>query len=131
VEYVKNQDEALTPMELTYPIYVLERDDFSFREFTCTDDLDFCERDDVLDGLYEGWDSQGCHIAIHWDENRDLPTALVEQENAAGKFAIAIERYADLCDKQGVKFDTRKKASKTKLCDPSYLRARLGQILQR
>ena len=118
-------------MEVTYPIYVLERDDFSFREFTRTDDLDFCERDDVLDGLYEGWDSQGCHIAIDWDENRDLPMALIEQENAAGEFAIAIERYADLCDKQGVKFDTRKKASKTKLCDPSYLRAPLGQILQR
>jgi hypothetical protein len=118
-------------MEVTYPIYVLERDDFSFREFTRADDLDFCERHDVLDGLYEGWDSRGCHIAVHWDEIRDLPTALVDDENGAGVFAVAIERYAELCDNQGVKFNMRKKASSSRLCDPMFLRARLGQILQR
>jgi hypothetical protein len=45
-------------MEVTYPNYVLERDDFSFREFTRTDDLDFCEQDDVLDGLCTHIESQ-------------------------------------------------------------------------
>ena len=118
-------------MAVTYPIYVLERDDFSFREFTRADDLAFCEKDDVLAGLYEGWDSHGSHIAIRWDETSDLPTALVEAENGAGVFADAIERYKELCDKQRIKFDTRKKASHTKLCDPLYLRVRLQQIILR
>jgi hypothetical protein len=51
-------------MEVSYPIYLLERDDFSFREFTCLRHLEFCEKDDVLEGLYEGWDSNCRHFMI-------------------------------------------------------------------
>jgi hypothetical protein len=118
-------------MKVTYPIYVLERDDFSFREFTCSEDLLFCEREDVLEGLYDGWDSCGRHIAIHWDDGRDIPTALVDQENSVGAFTEAVERYAERYDPQSLGFGARKKTANEALCDALYLRVRLGQIRQR
>jgi hypothetical protein len=117
-------------MEIRFPIYVLERDDFSFREFSCLRHVDFFEKDDVLGGLYEGWDSSGRHLNIHWDDDRDTATVLVDEHRSVGAFSDAVERYAEICQRHGLKFDGGGTVGYTRLCDPTYLRLRLSQIRQ-
>jgi len=115
-------------MEVHYPIYVLEKDDFSFREFGSTRDLEYCEREDVLSGLYEGWDSTGSHLVITWNEALDLPLAVADDERALTAFKQAVERYRSACKQGSIEFHGYRNPDSGALCDPEYLMGRINQI---
>jgi hypothetical protein len=112
-------------MEVTYPIYVLERDDFSFREFKSPEQLAFCERVDVLDRLYDGWDSMGRHFTIDWDDCRDEPTVRAAEETSLNAFSGAVERYAELYPGDQTLSGSYRGSNYYDLCDPGYLRSQL------
>ena len=71
---------------------------------------------------------KGRHFTVCWDDSRDLPTTLIDQESSAGSFSDAIDHYAEHCDAHGINFGPDYKPKKYALCDPSYLRLRLRQI---
>ena len=106
---------------IVLPIYIFERDDLSFRKFDEFSDVYFCEKIDVLESLYEGWDSTGRHLAVVWDELADCPALREGEENLSG-FIDSINAYSDACKVAGISFSEKHGKKKNELCDPSELR---------
>lgn len=52
-----------------WPVYIIARDDLSFREVLSERDLDWYECIDIEEGMYEGWDSSGRHFILECDES--------------------------------------------------------------
>lgn len=76
-----------------YPLFLFERDDGSFRTMKSPHDLWFCEQVDIEDGLYEAWDSRGCHCRIEWQLPHGPPMAVMDNEDAVADFERVVNKY--------------------------------------
>src|SRR5262245_11281326 len=108
-------------MEARYPIYLLVRDEFSILELRRADDLDDWQDPDVLDRLYEGWDSAGHHFTVSWDARTNAPHLLVDLETSIDSFSRVVKEYGRGCAESKLKFDSppRPPKSASHLCDPA------------
>jgi hypothetical protein len=103
-----------------YPLFVLELDDHSFREVTEASGLDWCERIDIEDGLFEGWDSSGRHFSLEWDQVQNRPSVTLENDPNVEGLCEAVEQY--------VKRIATLKKIPDYLADPSRLKARAAEL---
>ena len=109
-------------------IYVLERDDFSFREFDRYDQLMHCEEPDILDGLYEGWDSRANHLVFSWNTRLGIPELAIIKHNYISSFMDAVNEYIERCRVAGVSFSKESNQASSHLCNPKKLGVRVMEI---
>ncbi len=76
-----------------YPLYILEEDDFSFRQVQSELELDWYERTDIEDELYRGWDSHGHPFRLTWDIGKRRPDLELSNQPDWEGFESAVERY--------------------------------------
>src|SRR5262249_16187641 len=120
--------DRATDMDARFPVFILESDDFSFREFQSADELQFCEEPDIVDGLYTGWDSRGRRLSILWDKASRRAVAVAEEETSLESCAAAVETYAQRCEEAGIRFPPRPRRSAASLCDPEVMRERIAEL---
>jgi len=87
-----------------YPIYLLDRDSFSFRELCTPNDLLFCEQPDVLDGMFEGWTTNCNHFDVLWNFTERVPFINVSSSNDVDSFLEAVLNYERLCNNNKIYF---------------------------
>jgi hypothetical protein len=83
---------------MLFPLLILEHDDMSFRRATKLSDLHF-ERPDVIEGLFEIWDSQGQHFSVFWDESAQWYDFQPLDEDGLDALALALGRAEDFYSK--------------------------------
>jgi len=95
-------------MSPKYPVYVFDNDESSFREFAYPSDLLYCEKPDVLDGQYKGWDSAGRYFDLVWDESADTARINFPKgqslQNSLNQFIKHVSKYESACEKHGISF---------------------------
>lgn len=104
----------------TYPIFVLEKDDFSFREVAFVGELDWYEWPDIAEGLYEGWDSSGRHFTLVWNSASGTREIVLDDQPSVTAFWQAVEKYAERFGKLSKK--------PRGLCEPSALAEKVDEI---
>ncbi len=118
----------MTALDAVYPVFILENDDFSFRAFFSADELRFCEKEDVLCGLFTGWDSRGHRLTILWDEVQDEPVPIADEGDSLDSFSVAVDKYSELCELAGINFSPGASHHSTSLCHSSIMRERIRRI---
>ena len=104
-----------------YPLFVLEKDDHSFREVKNYEELSWYEPIDVRDRLYEGWDSSGRFFRLLWDERGRKRIVEVQERFDIMAFEVAVQKYKDALS------STKKRVPKH-LCAPEYLEAKIAEL---
>ncbi len=103
-----------------YPLYILEKDDFSLREVTSQEGLDWYEWPDIEADLYEGWDSSGRHFSLAWQPGSKTRELLLDEAPTLTKLRQVVIEYAARVGRL---------ASKPwGLCDPAEMLQRVGEI---
>jgi len=106
-----------------YPIFVLEKDDYSFREVASPKDLNWYEWPDIVEGLYEGWDSFGRHFVLAWNFAMRTPEVILEEQPDVAAFKQAVTEYAERYGRL---------ISKPRgYCDPDALKQKVDEIEKR
>jgi hypothetical protein len=81
-------------MQVTFPVFILAKDDLSMDMVTEPKDLNWYEKPDINDGLYEGWDVNGYLLKISWDKRLGPIVTVCNNEPQIEKLQEAIYDYA-------------------------------------
>lgn len=82
-------------MHIQYPLFILEKDDLSMRIILEPKDLNWYEKIDIDEGLYNGWDIKGYPFNLVWDESQSSPKIEITREHPEiDQLCNAIKDYA-------------------------------------
>lgn len=77
-----------------FPLFILTKDEMSIHMVNSSKELSFCERIDIEEGLYEGWDVKGHPIKILWDSKYGPKAKNIQESIQSDKLREAILNYA-------------------------------------